>query len=371
MLILVRYLGRSIVGFTAMVMAVLMILFALYLFSDEQSDIGVGSYGLSDALLYALLSLPRYMFDLFPIGALIGALLALGNLARGSELAVMRASGVSVMRLGWWAGLTGLMLAALSWVVGDYIAPPLEQYARQQKAFAKYNEISLTGNQSAWAKDGNTFIAVQQQTTENEFGGVYVYRFDDDHHLVSVGHANAAQVSSQNKWQLSDYAQSRIERAPSETDRAEQAAPQVGDRVIAERMAMQTLDMNLPAEFLGLASMQPEALPGRVLFGMIRHLQANGLDAKLFETVLWTRIARTAALVFMTMLAVPFAMGSSRSGAGGIRTVLGVLVGAAFFMIAKMLENGAQVFNIAPIIVAWAPTALLGLVTFVALARAK
>ncbi len=43
--------------------------------------------------------------------------------------------------------------------------------------------------------------------------------------------------------------------------------------------------------------------------------------------------------------------------------VVGILLGAVFFLLAQLLENGGQVFSLDPIIIAWGPTALLGLVT--------
>ncbi len=365
--IMARYVGRSIIGFTLLVMALLIGLFGIFVFASEQGDIGVGAYALSDALWFSLLNLPRHAFDLLPIGALIGALLALGNLARTSELTVMRAAGVSPRRLGLWAGATGVLLAAAAWIIGDYVAPPLERLAREHKTFAKYEKVSLAGDQAAWAKDGDTFISVQQQTTENQFGGVYVFRFDGAHRLLSVGRASGAQASADNLWELRDYAESVIQ-APQPGDAG---SPAVGETVIASRVPLQTLATNLSAEFLGLASTEPQSLPGRTLLSVIRHNRSNGLDTRAFETALLARIARTVGLVFFVMLAVPFALGGSVRTPPLARTVLGILVGPAFFLMAKTLENGALVFDLAPIVVAWAPTVLLATVTLIALARAR
>ena len=210
--LLARYLGRTIVSFTALTMSVLMVLFDVYLFADEQADIGEGAYTALDALLVAFLNLPGSVFGLLPLGALIGALLGLANLARGSELTVMRAAGVSSLRLGLWAGITGLFLAGVAWLIGDYVAPPLQQYALQHKTFARFKEVSLIGDASAWGKDGNTFISMQRQTTDNQFGGVYIYRFDDAHHLISVGRAAKADAGAH--WQLRDYVESRLDARP-------------------------------------------------------------------------------------------------------------------------------------------------------------
>jgi lipopolysaccharide export system permease protein len=367
MAIMGRYLGRSIASFTGLVMAMLMILLGIYLFAAEQDDVGVGSYAVSDAFWYALLNLPRQVFLLLPVAALIGALLALGNLARSSELTVMRAAGVSAMRLGAWAGVTGVIMALSAWLIGDYVAPPLERMAREHKTFAKFKQVSLTGNQRAWAKDGDTFISVQQQTNENQFSGVYVFRFDNERRLISVGRATDARARADNLWVLHDYAESVIQ--PSS---AEGGAAAVGPGIIASRVPMQMLATNFPSEFLGLASSTPDSLSGRMLLNLIRHNRANGLETRAYETALWVRVARTVALVFLVMLAVPFALGgSTRSSGGGLRTLLGILVGTAFTLFAKMLETGAGVFDLTPLVVAWTPTAVLAVITMIALARIR
>jgi lipopolysaccharide export system permease protein len=349
-------------------MAMLMILLGIYLFATEQDDIGVGSYALSDALWVSLLNLPRQVFILLPIASLIGALLALVNLARTSELTVMRAAGVSVMRLGAWAGATGVAMTLAAWLIGDYVAPPLERMAREHKTFAKYKQVSLTGNQRAWAKDGDTFISVQQQTNENQFGGVYVFRFDSERRLISVGHATDARASADNLWELRDYAESVIQRHNADQG----ATPTVGQNIIASRVPTQMLATNFPSEFLGLATSTPDSLSGRVLLNLIHHNRANGLDTRVYEIALWVRMARTVAMVFLVMLAVPFAVGgTARSGSGGVRILLGVLVGTAFSLFAKMLEDGAAVFDLTPFFVAWVPTALLAVATMIALARVR
>jgi lipopolysaccharide export system permease protein len=367
-----RYLGRSILGFTGLVMAMLMILLGIYLFAAEQDDIGVGSYALSDAFWFSLLNLPRQVFILLPIAALIGSLLALGSFARTSELTVMRAAGVSAMRLGAWAGATGVAMALAAWLIGDYVAPPLERMAREHKTFAKFKQVSLTGNQRAWAKDGDTFISVQQQTNENQFGGVYVFRFDSDRRLISIGHAIDARASADNLWELRDYAESVIQAPNATANATDGAMPAVGESIIASRVPTQMLATNFPSEFLGLATSTPDSLSGRMLLNLIRHNRANGLETRAFETALWVRVARTVAMVFLVMLAVPFALaGSARSGGGGVRMILGILVGTAFTLFAKMLEDGAVVFDLAPIVVAWAPTAVLATITLIALARIR
>ncbi|MBV8784251.1 MAG: LptF/LptG family permease, partial [Gammaproteobacteria bacterium] len=110
MSILDRYLMRSILGSVALVVSVLLALGALFTFIDQQEDIGSGNYTALGAFWYTLLNLPLQAFELLPISALIGALLGLGSLARGSELTVIRATGVSVLRLAGMALIAALAL---------------------------------------------------------------------------------------------------------------------------------------------------------------------------------------------------------------------------------------------------------------------
>src|SRR5512139_863332 len=178
--VLGRYVIRTVLGYTLMVMIVLLALGALFLFIGQQDDIGVGNYSATQALLFVALNVPSYLFQLLPIAALIGALLGLGNLARGSELVVMRASGVTTLRFCAWLGTAGLVLAALMFVVGEYVAPPLVQYARQMKVFAKYDEFSLAGSRGTWVRDNDTILSVDQQSTSTRFGGIKVFQLDPE-----------------------------------------------------------------------------------------------------------------------------------------------------------------------------------------------
>jgi len=156
--ILDRYLYRTVLIYTLMAMAVLLVLGALVLFISQQGDIGVGSYSAADAFLFTLFNMPQQAFELLPIGALIGALMGLGHLASGSELVVTRASGVSVWRIAWPVGLAGVTLALIMFGIGEYAAPSMGQFAKREKTTSKLADVSFAGSSSAWVKDGNRIL---------------------------------------------------------------------------------------------------------------------------------------------------------------------------------------------------------------------
>ncbi|HEX2584486.1 MAG TPA: LPS export ABC transporter permease LptG [Steroidobacteraceae bacterium] len=355
MRVFAAYIVRAVLGYTAMVMLVLLMLIGLYMFVDQQSDVGTGRYGMLEALLFVICNLPDQAFTLLPVGALLGALLALGNLARGSELIAMRASGASVWRIASWVASAGLILTVVTWVVGDYVAPQLEQFAYQQRMLAKFNQFKASGAESLWAKDGNVFVAVQAQHSADSYGAIHILRFDDQHKLLSVGHADSAQLLDTQRWQLRNYSETRFEN----------------DHTIVSKQASAELKTSLSPEFIGAASRDPYQLTGTELRSFIRHLRSNQLETRDYEIAWWSRIARTTSLLIIVMLAVPFSFGPMRSTGMGARMVVGILLGSTFFLSAKLLSDAGTVFHLQPLIVAWLPTALLLLVTSIAISRVR
>jgi lipopolysaccharide export system permease protein len=206
-----------------------------------------------------------------------------------------------------------------------------------------------------WAKDGDTIISVQQQSAGNRYGGIYVFKFDAQRRLLSVGNATDASIDSDSRWRLENYRETRIEE----------------NRTVPLRSPTAMLETNLSPEFLGLAAVEPDSMPGRALYDYIRYLRSNSLDAATYETAFWARIARVVAVVIIVVLAVPFAFGPMRSTGTGARTVVGILIGVVFFLLAKMLESGGAVFDLSPLVIAWMPTVLLAAITAIAVARVR
>lgn len=350
-----RYFYRTILVYTAMVMMVLMTLGGLFVFISQQSDIGVGGYNAGDALIFTLLSLPQQAVELLPVGAMIGALMGLGNLAAGSELVVTRASGVSVWRVAWPVALAGMTIALFMYCVGEYAAPPLAQFAKRQKTTDKMSDVSFAGTSSAWVKDGNVILRVQTGDADRAFGGVSVFDLDGETKLASIQRAARISVAEPGRWILNNVTTSRFSK----------------DHVEAETTNEVVMHSNVNPEFMGLAATEPSLLTLHGLASYIDHLRRNSLEPKVFEVAFWSRIARLFAVIVVTLLALPFVFGPLRTSGAGTRTVIGAMLGVVFFLVSRTIENGGQLFNINPILVGWLPTSMIALGTLVAISRTR
>ncbi len=350
-----RYVIRAVLGGALIVMVVLLTLGALFLFANQQDDIGLGSYTSLDAFWFVLLNIPQQVYELMPIGVLIGALLGLGALARGSELTVMRAAGISVWRVAGSVAMAGVLLIVLAALCGEFLAPPLQAMAKQQKLLSKFSTITFAGRAGPWVRDGNLLIHVTQQSGSSEFGGMVIFELGDDHQLKSVATARTAHVQPDGTWKLSHYASTRF-----------------GGEVIESQLEdSREFQSTVGGDFLALTVSAPRQLDTRRLWGLIRHLRENSLDASEQEFAFWSRIARTTAILFAALLAVPFVFGNLRAAGAGSRTLVGVLIGVTFFLIQRTLESGAVVFDASPVVLAWFPTALLASVALILIARTR
>ena len=355
MSILDRYVVRSILGAVLLVTVVLLVLSGLVMFISQQGAIGVGHYTLVDALWFTMLNLPQQTYDLLPIAALIGSLIGLGTLASGSEITVIRATGVSVARLAGAALIAAGLLMGFEALLGEFVAPQLQQVANEQRVFSQYDTISFGGGTGAWVRDGDLILNVARQSGSRQFGGMQVFELSPQHRLLAVGRAAQATADGNRKWVLGDYAASRFE----------------GDRVIARPPGNKILTSNVTAGFLGFVVQDPQQMTLRSLWDLIAYLHANSTDAGQYVFAFWSRIARTVAIAFAVLLAVPFVLGSMRAAGAGTRTLLGLSIGIRFFLLQRLIESGTIVFHLDPVILAGLPTVLLATVTMLLLVRAR
>ncbi len=352
--ILSQYLMRTIVASTAIVLIVLLALAALFEFIAELEDLE-NAYAAPQAMLYVALRLPNLAFQMMPVATLIGSLLGLGGLAANSEIIVMRSAGLSVRRLAGMIAVTGAMLLVITALIGEFIGPPLDHYARSMRTEAKLGKDDERLGSATWVRDGPVYMHLERVNSEFEFGSLYVYRFNDADELDSIARAENAGLDENDRWRLENF---------RETQFADN-----GVRVVEASVAVESFDVN--AELLGNALAKPGSLSMRGLLSYIGYQKRNALDSRNFETELWYRVARTFSIMVMPVLALAFVFGSLRSGGTGARLMVGVIIGLAYYLASEMLANSGQVFDLNPALIAWLPTLALVAVTVFALTRIR
>jgi lipopolysaccharide export system permease protein len=351
-----NYLLASVLKGVAMALLVLVMIGATAEFVGQLDDVGLARYGFADAVTYVALRIPRLVFEVLPVAALIGSLLSLGNMAVHRELVVMRTSGVSHFQMLGAVGLAGAVLLIFMGLIGESLAPSLGAYARDMRDQALLDDVDLENGQAAWLRDGDRIISLRKPGEGRDFGGgMILFELDGDNVLREVVRADTAGTELTNEWILANYEETRLSSD--------------GVEVVREPVTRQ--DYNLSPELLGLSVVRQDLLDTPALTRYIAYLRSNGLDADRYLIAYWSRIANMVCVVLMTVLALPFVFGSLRSAGTGARLLVGLVIGLGYYALVQLVSNGGEVYNLDPIVVAWAPCAVLSAITAVALLRVR
>lgn len=333
MKIISRYLTREVLAGVGLALLVVVGLDALMAFIAELKDIGQGRYDLWQALQFVVMTLPRRTQEALPVAILLGGLMGLGRLASGSELVVLRAAGISHGQLIMALMKMGLVLMLVSWLWGEFVVPPTEQFARSERSLAQSNGALLQSRYGIWARDGASFVHIRDLASGGELGDVDIYEFDGQGRLVLASHATRA-VPDDEFWTLEGLARSRISETGVQTQ-----------QIQSERWASL-----LSPDLLNVVLTEPSYLSARDLFQYIRYLHGNGLDARIYELAFWNRVISPLNILVMLVFVVPFVLGPLRNSGTGQRVMLGILLGVVFYLLNRTYYQLGQVYDLSPIL---------------------
>ena len=342
MKILDRYLIRSLIRYTLLALMVLVGLFVFFALIDELEDSGTGRYGILQVLEYLVLTIPNLMSELFPIAAVIGGMMTLGNLSSANELAVIRTSGVSQRALMLSLGKGALIICLAAIVISEFIAPFSEEAAQKRKSIALTDQITLETNYGFWSRNDSNFINIRKILPGNEVEDIYIYEFDSHNRLRNSIYAKRAKYINGN-WQLEEVKQSEI----------------YDDHVISKPIEKANWSSVLNPEVINLVIIEPQFLTLWGLYEYIQYLQDNEQNSQVYEQAFWYKMARPISILLMILIAVPIVKVYSRQNNVGQRVFLGCLLGIIFHMINQVFGHLGVVYNINPFISMLCPLLIL------------
>ncbi len=333
MVILDRYLGKIILQYTLISMGVLLALFTFVNFLDQLGSIGKGNYGIVQAIEYVILTIPRLLYELFPMAALLGTIIGLSLLANDSELIVMRASGVSMVQITAAALKMGGMFVIFAIIVGEVVSPLTETKAQRGRAEAMQQNIQQQTNFGLWMRDVQTYVNVGEVLPDLTLLRVKVFEFDDEKHLRSMVTADDG-IFRDGFWLVNNVKQTLIDPG-GKTETLHTPSAQWQSRVTPQ--------------ILSVFLIKPDQLSFWQLSRYIKHLAANQQKTDPFELAFWGKLMLPLSTAVMVVLAIPFVFTNIRSGGLGRSLFIGIMLGLGFYAANKgfgyvVLANGLSPF---------------------------
>lgn len=352
MRLLDRHIGRTVITTSLIVLSVLLALFTFMTFLSELKMVGRGHYGYLQALIYVVMAIPRLCYQLMPIAALLGGLIGLGMMANQNELTVIRAAGVSRARIIQSVMQAALVLVALGFAMGQWVAPRSEVLAQNQRAESLGEQPTLQTRSGLWYRDADSFVHIRSMEAADRLIGIDIYVLDGHHHLREYRHAAMANFQK-GRWTLRDVHRRLVDGA---TVREEQAA----------QMDWTT---TIEPDLLDVVAVRPESMAIWELYDYLDFLHANGLDAGRHELAFWRQVLTPVTTLVMVMLSIPFVFGSLRSVNLGQRVMVGALLGIGFYLLDQMSGYVGLVYNISPLLCALAPSLVFLMMAWALLRR--
>ena len=299
-------------------------------------------YSTAQAIIYLVYTLPGRFYEFFPTSILIGTLLGLGNLAANSEFTAMRAAGLAIRIIIFSVLKLGLLLAIGIFVVGEWLVPAADLQARNFKAHLKNKNIVLVGGAGLWIKENKRIIHIGSVISKKEISDISIYTFNDDHTELKSLTTSTDATANDGGWNLKNmentlFAEKHINKSKEET-------------VFRKDF--------LGTDILDVATVSPNQLSSSALNKIIKHQKENNLKTGKYELIYWKRYSVPLSALVMLILAMPFLFGSARGGGAGQRVFIGIVVGIAFFLTNRMINELGVVNGFSPFLSAFLPSLL-------------
>lgn len=345
-MIFTRYLALNIFKGTSLVLLILVSLSLFFTLVQQIDHLGKGQFGLLQFIQFLLLQIPEMVVEFMPLAALLGSILSLGSLASSSELIAFQSSGVSVKKFIVAVAQASLALAVLALLIADLVVPVSETTAAEIKASGIASRVSMHSKRGVWIKDGQNIIFVEQLFPNGNARNIEIYHLDEHDRLLAT---TAAQMATTNKqgWLLQDVRKT-----------------QLGYDKISEQNFDQLLySGKLSDQLLQSLVVDPGQMSTLDLYSYVSFLDDNRLNHAAESLALWQKIYSPLTVVVMSLLAIPFVLGSQRNSNAGQRVVTGILLGLVYVILNRLLIQLGEQLQLVPFINAFIPTFIFILFT--------
>ena len=342
----------------------------------EQMDNLENRFTITEALLYAVLKIPGGLESYLGFCALIGAMIGLGSFTQTGELTVIRASGYSILQIGWMVLKPALFLILLGAVVTEFVAPRLEQMADSRRDLMRGNVTAEAEERGLWVFDKGSYLYLDAVYPGGAIVGLSRYRFESptDAEFKSSARSRSSAnddptapispIVDRSDQLLMSYA----ERAHYEDGKWYQSNGRWSranvDGVNTGKYMRLAWGTELNPDLLDLAVLDAEQMSISDLSEYTEYLGEDNIESREYQVEFWSKVLQPLSIATLVFVGISFVVGSSRQVAVGERIFIGVIVGVVFRVVQDILGPAATVWGFAPILAVLIPilmTLLVGI----------
>ena len=346
-----RYVFRLLLTRTVVAAVVLVCLAQVLELLDVTTQILERGQGLAGIGHYALLRLPGDFQQVAALSVLVGSLFTFTQMARTSEMVVIRATGANIYRVLRMMAPVAIGMALLDFAVAAEVAP------RTQDALTHWMAITATPSQAKpakphWFRLGADLVMVGSESEDGRtLHDLRIYRRDADRNLVQEISAPLA-TAKHGGWRLHGSLVTRVEQ-----DHSEVSAPYDQDwQTPLDAGALQRL----------IRAGQDVAFSAAL--GAVSGAGPSDRSPGYYQTRLNRSFAEPLGAIVMLLLSAPAALSSLRSDQAVRLLLFGLSSGLLFLVADGLLTALGETSALPPVLAAWsAPVAFTALAVTVLL----
>ncbi len=351
-----NYIAREIFRSTSVVLIALLGLFTFFTLVDELDTVGE-KFPLSALFYLQLLTMPTRLYDLLPIGLLIGAILALAGLAQRNELVIFRVSGISGMGLIRMLWTIALPLIVGAMLLSEFLTPYAETKSSEANLVMRGKVEGGMLNTGYWFKEptltgGMRVINIGKLQTSGNVANLRMFEYSDGVTLVSMSQADTGRFVD-GKLVMTNVIENKI--SPAAKNSLADARVNDGPLMTVHNLPERTVETTLTAERLVARILTPERMSLFALRDYIEYLNKNQLQSDRQVVAVWRKLAYPFTLLVMLTIAAPISFMQTRRGGVGAKVFIGILMGTGFFMINQLALNVGLLYKWPPVVTALLP----------------
>ncbi|TPW35668.1 LptF/LptG family permease [Oecophyllibacter saccharovorans] len=269
--------------------------------------------GMHGLFKFMLLHLPALMTEIMPLSVMIGSLFTLLQMALSSEIAIMRAAGLSTFEMFRLLLPVPILLGLLTMAVQFWVVPPCEQELTtwwNQTATAVHDTQALP---ALWFREGSAIVHVEQVSTGGKhLQDVSVFQREKQTGILTAAYHFPALQRESSHW-ISAPGATAIRVAPDQ-ESAEVVA-------FTQKVFLPTT----PRQIMAMTMDSPIYTPGEILKVLHRQAPAS-LPISNYRMTFFSALFLPLEMAVMLLITLPVTYIPPRAG---IRNPLPVYVMAA------------------------------------------
>ena len=304
-----------------------------------------GKYGnvpLRTMVWITVLRLPAFTEMLLGFAVQVGAIAALLLLNRKSELAIMRAGGMSVWQFLRPAMIIALVLGAFASLVYNPVAANARAESERlfAEVFGKESNFLQSQTGGSWLRqegaDGSSVVSAQAVLNKGlELVGVMFVEFDKSGAFMTRVDGERARLRD-GFWQVENATVARV------GEQAERMPNYIISTYLSPERVRDALGSSISVSFWELP-------------GLIEATEKAGLTAHRFRIQYELLVTRPLLLLAMVLMGATVSLRSFRSGKIQSMVVYGMVGGFGFLLLAEVSRQVGVAGLVSPIVAVWVP----------------